>query len=118
METSLVARANAPRSNVGGSRPAGASVRALTLRLDPEPFRQLALLAAAENRSPTNYVETLVLREIAARSESRRVLRMLVAPEAADLDPGALVRGEGESDRRYAERTALFDELLALPDAD
>ena len=110
--------AKTPRSNTVGSRRRGAEVRALTLRLDPEPFRRLALLAAAENRSPTNFVETLVLREIEARSESRRVLRMLVAPEAVDLEPGSLLRGEGESDRRYAERRTLFDELRALPDAD
>ena len=43
---------------------------------------------------------------------------MLVAPEAVDLEPDSLLRGEGESDRRYAERRTLFDELLALPDAD
>ena len=114
----MTASARTPRSRTTASRRNGAALRALTLRLDPEPFRQLALLAAAENRSPTNFVETLVLREIEARSEGRRVLRMLVAPEATDLDPGALLRGEGESAPRYAERRALFDELLALPDAD
>ena len=107
-----------PRSSGVPSRRKSTEVRALTLRLDPEPFRQLALLAATENRSPTNYVETLVLREIEARAESRRVLRMLVAPDAVDLDPGALLRSEGEPDRRYTERRALFDDLLALPDAD
>lgn len=114
----MIARTKTIRSRgVTASRP-DAPVRALTLRLDPEPFRKLALLAAAENRSPTNFVETLVLREIEARAESRRVLSMHVAPEAVDLDPGPLLRGEGESDRRYAERKELFDELLALPDAD
>jgi hypothetical protein len=61
----------------------------LTLRLAPEPFRQLALLAAAEDRPPANRVETLVLRGLQARSEDRRVFRMRVAPEAVDLDPRA-----------------------------
>ncbi|HEX6010749.1 MAG TPA: hypothetical protein VFY87_02875, partial [Geminicoccaceae bacterium] len=50
------------RTRISSSTHPAAGPRALTLRLDPEPFRQLALLAAAENRSPTNYVETLVLR--------------------------------------------------------
>jgi hypothetical protein len=106
------------RTRIPSSTHPAAGPRALTLRLDPEPSRQLALLAAAENRSPTNYVETLVLREIQARSEDRRVLRMRVAPEAVDLDPGPLLRGEDEPDQRYAERKALFDELLGLPDTD
>ena len=114
----MTTSATIQRSHAVASRRKGAEARALTLRLDPEQFRQLALLAAAENRSPTNYVETLLLRELEARAEGRRVLRMLVAPEAGDLDPGTLLRGDGESDRRYAERRALFDELLALPDAD
>jgi hypothetical protein len=106
------------RTRTPSSRHPAAGLRALTLRLDPEPFRQLALLAAAENRSPTNYVETLVLRELQARSEDRRVLRVRVAPEAVDLEPGPLLRGEDESDQRYAERKSLFDELLGLPDTD
>lgn len=92
--------------------------RALTLRLGPEVFRQLAVLAARENRSPTNYVETLVLHDLQARAEESRVLTMRIAPEAADLDAGTLLRGDGESDGRYGARRALFDELLGLPDAD
>jgi hypothetical protein len=96
----------------------GTKLRTLTLRLAPEPFRQLALLAAAENRSPANHVETLVLRELQARSEDRRVFRVHVAPEAVDLDPVPLLRDEGESDQRHVARKALFDELLGLPDTD
>ena len=114
----LATRARTSRAHAAATRHSGAAVRALTLRLDPKSFRRLALLATAENRSPTNYVETLVLREIQARSESRRVLQMHAAPEIVGRDPGPLLRGEGEPDQRYAERKALFEELLALPDAD
>lgn len=104
---------------MAASRRASTSTRkagAITLRLDADTQRRLALAARAENRSPTNYVETLLLRDLTAREETGRVLTMLVPPEAAALTPGPLLRSEGESDARYAERSALFDRLFALPD--
>ena len=92
------------------------SQKALTLRIDPERFAQLAAAAEAENRSPTNYVETLLLRDLDARDESRRVITIFAAPEAAEMKPGELERGEGESDSRYEQRKTLFESLLAIPD--
>jgi hypothetical protein len=89
---------------------------ALTLRLDPAGFRRLRLLAAAENRTPTNWVETVVLRELRARDEANRVLTVASAPELEGAAAGELVRSEGETDARYAERRALLAELLAIPD--
>ena len=46
------------------------------------------------------------------------MITMLVPEEAAVLLPGALVRIEGESDERYAERSTLMDKLFAVPDAE
>lgn len=88
----------------------------MTLRLDRGQFKRLAALAAAENRTPTNFVETLVLRELDANDERRRVISMFVAPEAATMTPGELVRSEGESEERYQKRKATFEELLSIPD--
>lgn len=96
----------------------GAAKQAITLRLDPAKFRRLELLARAENRSPTNYVETAILRDMEAKEEAARVITMFVPKEATDLVPGALLRTEGESDERYAERSALMDKLFAIPDAE
>ena len=92
--------------------------QAITLRLDPTEFRRLELLARAENRTPTNYVETALLRDMEAKEEAARVITMFVSNEAAVLLPGALVRTEGESDERYAERSTLMDKLFAVPDAE
>ncbi len=92
--------------------------QAITLRLDPAKFRQLELLAQAENRTPTNYVETALLRDMEAKEEAARVITMFVPKEAADLDPGALMRTEGESNERYAERSTLMEKLFAVPDAE
>ncbi len=90
----------------------------ITLRIDEARYRKLVLLAEAENRTPTNYVETALLRDMAAKEEASRAITMFVAPEAAALTPGALVRTEGESDDRYAERSQLFDRVFAIPDSD
>lgn len=43
------------------------------------------------------------------------MITMLVPPEAAALPPGKLLRTKGESDERYAERSALMDRLFAIP---
>jgi hypothetical protein len=88
------------------------------LRIDEIRFRKLALLAEAENRTPTNYVETALLRDMAAKEEAARVITMLVPDEAASASPGKLLRSEGESDERYAERSLLFDRLFDIPDSD
>jgi hypothetical protein len=90
----------------------------ITLRLDPVTFKKLEQLARAENRTPTNYVETAVLRDIEAKEEAARVITMFVPKEAADLIPGALLRTAGESDERYAERSELMDKLFAISDTE
>nr|WP_294544330.1 hypothetical protein [uncultured Rhodopila sp.] len=90
----------------------------ITLRIDEVRFKKLALLAEAENRTPTNYVETALLRDMAAKEEAARVITMFVPPEAAGVTAGPLLRSEGESDERYAERSALFDRLFDIPDSD
>jgi hypothetical protein len=87
----------------------------ITLRLDAERFKRLEILARAENRTVTNFVETAVLRDLEAKEEATRVITMFVPPEAAGLTPGPLLRTEGESDERYAERSALMDRLFAIP---
>lgn len=92
--------------------------KALTLRLDGSAFRRLARIARDENRTPTNYVETLVLRDLEAKDEARRVISVYAAPEATDVTPEKIERSVAESDERYAEREALMRELLSIPDAE
>ena len=82
-----MARAQRKSKDSGRSSRSRASKQAITLRLDPAKFRQLELLARAENRTPTNYVETVVPREMEAKEEAARVITMLVPREAAELAP-------------------------------
>jgi hypothetical protein len=113
-----MSRARKTSSGSGSSSRRPARKVALTLRLEEARFRTLELLAEAENRTPTNYVETALLRDMAAKEEAARAITMLVPPEAAALTPGPLLRTEGESDERYAERSALLDRLFDIPDAE
>lgn len=92
------------------------SIKAITLRLAPASFGRLAAIASAENRTPTNYVETLLLRDLEAKDEANRVITVYAAPETAKLVPGELERTEGENDERYAQRKRLVDELMSIPD--
>lgn len=113
-----MAKAQKRLRNRTGSSDKGAAKQAITLRLDPAKFRRLELLAQAENRTPTNYVETAVLRDMEAKEEAARVITTFVPNEAAELLPGTLMRTEGESDERYVERSTLMDKLFAVPDAE
>jgi hypothetical protein len=113
------AMAKAQEKSRDRAAPPGREVKqAITLRLDAATYRRLERLAQAENRSPTNYVETAVLRDMATKGEASRVITMFVPEEAANLVPGPVMRTGGESDERYAGRSALMDKLFAIPDAE
>lgn len=86
----------------------------LTLRLTEGEFMRLELMATAENRSLANFAETHLLESMAAKEEAARVITMYVPDELKDVQLGPLLRSEGESDERYAERSALLSELFAL----
>lgn len=116
LATMANARKVSARSTSSGNR-AGSKIP-VTLRLDADRFKRLEILARAENRTVTNFVETAVLRDLEAKEEAARVITMFVPPEAAALTPGPLVRTEGESDERYAERSALMDVLFSIPDSE
>lgn len=92
------------------------TTKAITLRFDARRFARLAAIAEAENRTATNYVETLVLRDLAAKDEANRVITVYAAPETANLVPGKLERSKGETDGRYARRKKLVHELMSIPD--
>ena len=47
-----------------------------------------------------------------------RIISLYVAPEIAEVPHGKLQHSEGEPDERYAQRKALFDELMTLPDGE
>lgn len=106
-----------PRPPHGSKRPTSAGKVAITVRLDRAQARQLQAVAAAENRSITNYVETALIRDLVLRDEAARVIAVRAAPgTSARIAPEDVVRGEGEPDPAYARRQALLTELWSIPD--
>ena len=72
-----VRRRNSPEPTGTGKHP---TKIALTLRLDAERVSRLQAIAEAENRSLTNFVETVLLRDLSRRDEADRVITMHAAP--------------------------------------
>lgn len=85
---------------------------AVTVRLEPETHGRLRRIAKYEHRSMAGYLEMLVARELAARDEAERVIRVYVAPELAGLPMGEPDRRSGESDKSYARRKKALDILF------
>lgn len=83
----------------------------ITVRLDPATRDRVRRIAAFEHRSVAGYVQMLIERDLQARDEAERV-HVFVAPELANEPPGTLLREEGESDERYAERAQTLRILL------
>lgn len=85
---------------------------AFTMRFRPEIAEFVQAQARAGNRSVTNFVETLLMREKARSEESQRQLTVQGAPELLRHRRHDLLRDADETDAEYAARTELFGALL------
>jgi predicted transcriptional regulator len=84
----------------------------VTVRLDAEAHARLQQIAKAEHRSVAAVLERLVEREIHARDEAERVIRVHVAPDVQGQPFGEPDRRPGESDKSYARRKKTIDALF------
>jgi predicted transcriptional regulator len=84
----------------------------VTVRLEPEAHARLQQIAKAEHRSVAAVLELLVEREIQARDDAERVIRVHVAPELEGKPFGDPDRRRGESDKSYASRKKTIDTLF------
>jgi predicted transcriptional regulator len=84
----------------------------VTVRLDPEAHERLQQIAKAEHRSVAAFLERLIERELRARDEAERVIRVHVAPELQGQPFGEPDRRPGESDRSYARRKKTIAALF------
>lgn len=87
----------------------------ITVRLTLDTHDRLRRIADAEHRPVASYLELLVERELAARDDAERVVRVYVAPELADVPQGTLRREDGESDGRYVRRQATLTKPFGEP---
>ena len=85
---------------------------AFTMRFRPEVAEFVQARASAGNRSVTNFVETLLLREKARFEESQRQLTVQAAPDLLRHERHDLVRDADETDAEHAARSELFGALL------
>ncbi len=85
---------------------------AFTMRFRPEIAEFVQAQASAGNRSVTNFVETLLLREKACFEESQRQLTVQAAADLLRQERHSLVRDSDEDDADYAARSELFATLL------
>ena len=85
---------------------------AFTMRFQSELAAFVQTRARFENRSVTNYVETLLLREKAQVEERDGRLTVQSDPELLRQEGHQLVREDDETDEEYASRGVLFEALL------
>jgi len=84
----------------------------VTVRLDPGIHDRIHRIAAAEHRSISAYLQMLIDQDLRARDEAERIVRVYEAPELDGEPPGELIREDGESDERYAERDRVLSHLF------
>ncbi len=85
---------------------------AFTMRFRPEVAEFVHAQARAGNRSVTNFVETLLLREKARFEESQRQLTVQAIADLLRHEQHELVRDVDETDAEHAARSELFGALL------
>jgi uncharacterized protein (DUF1778 family) len=85
---------------------------AFTMRFRPEVAEFVQAQASASNRSVTNFVETLLLREKARFEESQRQLIVQADADLLRHDRHDLVRDADEDDGEYAIRSEMFAALV------
>ncbi len=85
---------------------------AFTMRFRPEVAAFVQAQASASNRSVTNFVETLLLREKTRFEEGQRQLTVQAVADLLQHERHDLVRDADEADGEYAARSELLGVLL------
>ncbi len=105
----LLPQPPAPRMSKRHTKREATMRKSITMRLDPSILSAAKLRAKANNRTLTNYVETLLMRDLADYDENTKVT--VFAPEGIP-DHYEVVRDPGESDAPYAEGKELIDTIM------
>lgn len=90
------------------TKPEATMRQSITMRLDPSILSAAKVRAKANNRTLTNYVETLLMRDLVDDDDGKIIV---FAPEGIP-DEYEVVRDPGESDASYAEGKELVDTIM------
>ena len=82
--------------------------QSMTIRLDPAVLKAARTRARRQNRTLTNYIETVLRRDLDLESEGSRV-EVIAPPGLRDHEPVPLA---GESPKRREFRRRLISALL------
>jgi hypothetical protein len=82
--------------------------KSMTIRLDPVVLEEGRKRASAQNRTLTNYIETL-MRQDMRLGESEATVEVIAPADIRKYEPTPL---QGESPKRYAFRKRLFEAIL------
>jgi hypothetical protein len=82
--------------------------RSITMRLDPEVLKAARRKAVSDNRTLTNYIETLVRRDL--QKGSAETALEVIAP--ADIRNSVAVAMPGETAAERKRRDAIFRAVL------
>jgi len=82
--------------------------KSMTIRLDPMVLEEGRRRASSQNRTLTNYIETLMRRDLQL-TEPEATIEVIAPADIRKYEPVPL---KGESPRRYEFRKRLFDAIL------
>ena len=82
--------------------------RSITMRIDPEVLKAARRRATADNRTLTNYIETLVRRDLQTDPNTRH-LEVIAPPDIRKWKP-VPIPGETAAERK--RREAIFQAVL------
>ena len=82
--------------------------KSMTIRMDPEVLAAARSRARSDNRTVTNYIETVLRRDLNLPQSDDTV--EIWAPD--DIRQYEIVREPGESGERYEARKRLFSAIL------
>jgi predicted transcriptional regulator len=84
----------------------------ITVSLDHDVHNRVQRIAAHEHRSVAAHIRMPIERDLHARDEAERVIRVVIAPELAGEPFGTVDREDGETDAQYAARAEALRTLL------
>lgn len=90
-----------------------ATIAGFTVRFSDSVRERIKKVAECEHRSAAAYIESLVEQDLRKREEDERIVHIYISADAPAAS-GTILRGEGETEVQYAERSAVLTQLFGF----